>query len=110
LPSDTWRGIFPAICTAFTSDDAVDLDAQRRVVRFVLDSGAHGIVAFGLAGEVLKLSTDERKKLTDTILDEVGQGGARVRRRRGSQHRHRARSSRATRSAQAPAASCCRLR
>jgi 4-hydroxy-tetrahydrodipicolinate synthase len=71
LPSDTWRGIFPAICTVFTSDDAVDLVAERRVVRFVLDRGAHGIVAFGLAGEVLKLSTDERKALTDTILDEV---------------------------------------
>jgi 4-hydroxy-tetrahydrodipicolinate synthase len=72
LPSDAWRGIYPAICTPFTPDDEVDLDAQRRVVRFVLEGGAHGIVAFGLAGEVLKLSTDERKALTDTILDEVG--------------------------------------
>jgi 4-hydroxy-tetrahydrodipicolinate synthase len=72
LPSDTWRGIYPAICTPFTPADEVDLDAQRRVVRFVLEGGAHGIVAFGLAGEVLKLSTDERKALTDTILDEVG--------------------------------------
>ena len=72
MPSDAWRGIYPAICTPFTPDDEVDLDAQRRVVRFVLEGGAHGIVAFGLAGEVLKLSTDERKALTDTILDEVG--------------------------------------
>jgi 4-hydroxy-tetrahydrodipicolinate synthase len=72
LPSDAWRGIHPAICTPFTPDDEVDLDAQRRVVRFVLEAGAHGIVAFGLAGEVLKLSSDERKALTDTILDEVG--------------------------------------
>jgi 4-hydroxy-tetrahydrodipicolinate synthase len=72
LPSDTWRGIFPAICTPFTADDAIDLDAQRQVVRFVLEAGAHGIVAFGLAGEVLKLSTDERKALIDAILDEVG--------------------------------------
>ena len=61
MPSDAWRGIYPAICTPFRPDDEVDLDAQRRVVRFVLEGGAHGIVAFGLAGEVLKLSTDERK-------------------------------------------------
>ena len=53
---DTWRGVYPAICTPFTEDDAVDVEAQRRVVRFALDGGAHGIVAFGLAGEVLKLS------------------------------------------------------
>jgi 4-hydroxy-tetrahydrodipicolinate synthase len=69
---DTWRGVYPAICTPFTEDDEVDLDAQRRVVRFALDCGSHGIVAFGLAGEVLKLSTDERRRLTDLIVDEVG--------------------------------------
>jgi 4-hydroxy-tetrahydrodipicolinate synthase len=44
---------------------------QRRVVRFALDAGSHGIVAFGLAGEVLKLTVDERKALTDVIVDEV---------------------------------------
>jgi dihydrodipicolinate synthase/N-acetylneuraminate lyase len=40
-------------------------------VRFALDCGSHGIVAFGLAGEVLKLSADERRNLTDVIVDEV---------------------------------------
>ena len=69
---DMWRGVYPAICTPFTIEDAVDLEAQRRVVRFALDCGSHGIVAFGLAGEVLKLSADERRALTDVILDEVG--------------------------------------
>ena len=34
--------------------------------------GAHGIVAFGLAGEVLKLSADERRLLAESIVDEVG--------------------------------------
>ena len=66
-----WRGVYPAICTPFTADGDVDLDAQRRVVRFALDCGSHGIVAFGLAGEVLKLSADERRALTDVIVDEV---------------------------------------
>jgi dihydrodipicolinate synthase/N-acetylneuraminate lyase len=41
-------------------------------VRFALECGSHGIVAFGLAGEVLKLSTDERRTLTDVILEETG--------------------------------------
>lgn len=68
---DTWRGVYPAICTPFTVQDALDLDAQRRVVRFALECGSHGIVAFGLAGEVLKLSADERRELTDVIVDEV---------------------------------------
>ena len=68
---ERWGGVYPAICTPFRADDTVDLDAQRRVVRFALASGSHGIVAFGLAGEVLKLSADERRELTDVILDEV---------------------------------------
>jgi 4-hydroxy-tetrahydrodipicolinate synthase len=69
---DRWRGVFPAICTPFTAEDEVDFEAQRRVVRFALECGSHGIVAFGLAGEVLKLTADERRKLTDVIVDEVG--------------------------------------
>jgi 4-hydroxy-tetrahydrodipicolinate synthase len=68
----TWRGVYPAICTPFSEDDAVDLEAQRRVVRFALECGSHGIVAFGLAGEVLKLSADERRSLIDVIVDETG--------------------------------------
>jgi 2-keto-3-deoxy-L-arabinonate dehydratase len=68
---ETWHGIYPAICTPFTRDDIVDLEAQRRVVRFALERGSHGIVAFGLAGEVPKLSADERRQLTDVIVEEV---------------------------------------
>jgi len=64
--------VYPAICTPFAVDDAVDLEAQRRVVRFALDGGSQGIVAFGLAGEVLKLSADERRMLTDLIIEEAG--------------------------------------
>jgi 4-hydroxy-tetrahydrodipicolinate synthase len=66
-----WHGIFPAICTPFTPDDEVDLEAQRRVVRFAVERGAHGLVVFGLAGEVLKLSSPERMALMDVILEEA---------------------------------------
>jgi dihydrodipicolinate synthase/N-acetylneuraminate lyase len=67
----SWRGIYPALCTPFHEDDSVDVDAQRQVVRFAIDAGAHGLVAFGLAGEVLKLSADERKLLTSVIVEET---------------------------------------
>jgi 4-hydroxy-tetrahydrodipicolinate synthase len=63
--------MFPAICTPYAADGSVDLDAQRRVVRFALERGAHGLVVFGLAGEVLKLSAEERRLLVDAILGEV---------------------------------------
>jgi dihydrodipicolinate synthase/N-acetylneuraminate lyase len=65
------RGILPALCTTFGMDGALDLDAQREAVRFVLASGANGIVCFGLAGEVNKLTPDERKQLSSVIIAEV---------------------------------------
>src|ERR1019366_3074676 len=58
-------------CIPFTADDAVDLDAQSRVVRLALDAGAHGLVLFGLAGEFLKLTANERKQLIDAVQEEV---------------------------------------
>lgn len=41
-------------------------------MRFALSMGAHGLVAFGLAGEVPRLGAAERKLLTDVILEEAG--------------------------------------
>ncbi len=41
------------------------------MVRFAIDAGAHGLVAFGLAGEVLKLSGAERRALTIAIVEEA---------------------------------------
>ena len=67
-----WAGVFPVLCTPFTESGAVDLEAQRAVVRFALSCGVHGLVCFGLAAEVNKLTPDERCRLTDVILAEVG--------------------------------------
>ena len=67
----SWKGIVPSIPTAFDAEGAVDLDAQRSIVRFAIDAGAHALMCFGLAGEVLRLTPDERKRLTEVIVDET---------------------------------------
>ena len=67
----TWQGIFPSIPTAFTRDGDVDPDAQRRIVRFAVDRGSHGLLCFGLAGEVLRLAPDERIRLCHAIVEEA---------------------------------------
>lgn len=66
-----WAGVFPVLCTPFRDDGSVDLEAQRAVVRFALACGAHGLVCFGLGAEVNKLTPDERRRLTDAIVDEA---------------------------------------
>lgn len=73
MSQDTeWSGIFPSLCTPFDEHDALDLAAQRVVARFVLACGVHGIVCGGLAGEVTKLTPDERKQQCEAILAEAG--------------------------------------
>jgi len=67
-----WAGIFPSIPTAFRADGKVDVAAQRRLARFGVDHGAHGIICFGLAGEVGRLAPDERLELCNAIVEEVG--------------------------------------
>ena len=69
--ASSWRGIFPSIPTPFTSAGDVDLRAQQALVRFAVEQGAHGIMCFGLAGEVFKLTAEERRRLADVILAEA---------------------------------------
>jgi dihydrodipicolinate synthase/N-acetylneuraminate lyase len=66
-----WRGIFPSLPTPFSPQGGVDLDAQRQIVRFAVEHGAHGLICFGLAGEVLQLAPEERKRLCDVIVEEA---------------------------------------
>ena len=66
-----WAGIFPVLCTPFDADGAIDVEAQRAVVAFALACGVHGLVCFGLGAEVNKLTPDERRRLTDAIVDEA---------------------------------------
>ena len=67
----SFGGVFPAICTTFSADGALDLDAQRGLCVSCSPAGADGIVCFGLAGEVNKLTPEDRKRLTSTIIEEV---------------------------------------
>lgn len=66
-----FRGIFPIVNTTFHDDGRIDLDSQRRLVRFLIASGAHGLGLFGNASEGYALGEDERRQLLRVILDEV---------------------------------------
>ena len=66
-----WRGIFPSLATPFTSTGDIDLAGQRAITRFALDSGSHGLICFGLAGEVFRLAADERIELLHAIVQET---------------------------------------
>ena len=66
-----FQGVYPIVVTTFHEDGSLDLESQRRLVRFLLDAGAHGLGLFGTASEGYTLSDTERVTLTKTITDEV---------------------------------------
>lgn len=65
------QGIFPVIPTLFTDANALDLDAQRQVVQFAINVGAHGLVFPGVASEYNFLTPEERGELIALVAEEV---------------------------------------
>jgi 2-keto-3-deoxy-L-arabinonate dehydratase len=68
---DAWKGIFPSLPTAFAVEGELDLDGQRALARFAVESGANGVLCFGLAGEVFRLTPGERRTLLEVISEEI---------------------------------------
>ena len=66
------QGVLTAMVTPFAEDGAVDLDAGRALARHLVDNGSHGLVIAGTTGESPTLSDDEKLRLLDAVLDEVG--------------------------------------
>ena len=64
-------GIFNILATPFHANFSVDYDSLRKLVRFQMEIGAHGLTILGVLGEAAKLSVDERKAVMDTVVETV---------------------------------------
>jgi len=65
-------GVLPILPTIFTASGAIDETGTRRVVEYILGTGARGIVFPGLASEYDMLARDERLHLTRLIGEWIG--------------------------------------
>ncbi len=57
------KGVIVPVVTPVTDDDGVDHEGLRRVVRHVLDGGAHGIFAMGGTGNFCSFTAEERVEI-----------------------------------------------
>jgi 4-hydroxy-tetrahydrodipicolinate synthase len=64
-------GIYAPTITAFNADESLSEAGTRAFVRFLLDSGVHGLAPMGSAGEFFALTDEERMQVMEWILDEV---------------------------------------
>ncbi|MCS6881986.1 MAG: dihydrodipicolinate synthase family protein [Oscillochloridaceae bacterium] len=66
-------GIISAMLTPFTSDvGPVDYEWLPRYMRFLEDSGLHGVLALGTTGEGPSMSVAERKRVLEIVLAHRG--------------------------------------
>lgn len=64
-------GIMPALMTAF-DDNGIDTDRVGRLVRRQASDGVHGFYVGGSSGEMVLCSTNERKKVLETVMENKG--------------------------------------
>ncbi|MBL8156676.1 MAG: dihydrodipicolinate synthase family protein [Anaerolineae bacterium] len=65
------RGIIPILITPFDANGRLDEESLRRVVRFELEGGVHGIGVGGFASEAYKLTDAERLRCAEIVAAEV---------------------------------------
>ncbi|MFC9549947.1 dihydrodipicolinate synthase family protein [Rhodococcus sp. NPDC056960] len=64
------EGIFAALLTPFTADDAVDEDALRALVDRSVADGLAGLVVCGGTGEFAAMTHQERKRVLEVVVEQ----------------------------------------
>ncbi|MDR2588309.1 MAG: dihydrodipicolinate synthase family protein [Spirochaetales bacterium] len=65
------RGVITAMVTPFTQGDEVDVQTLKAYTNYLIGKGVHCLYPGGTTGEMLKMSTAERKKVAETVVSEA---------------------------------------
>jgi dihydrodipicolinate synthase/N-acetylneuraminate lyase len=63
-----WRGVIPAMTTAFKPDYSVDHDLIAKHASWLIDNGCAGVVALGSLGESATLRFEEKVEILKTLV------------------------------------------
>ena len=64
-----WKGVYPALTTKFTADEAIDIPAFNKNLQAQIDAGIDGAIIGGSLGEASTLLADEKIELLKAALD-----------------------------------------
>ena len=73
LKQGRYYGVFPILATPFDAQGEVDYESLRRLMRFEINAGIHGLGLFGNASEGYALTEPERENIL-AIVKEESQG------------------------------------
>ena len=63
------QGILSVLCTPFQENGSIDKKSLIRLVEHNLSWGVDGLVCFGLASEIYKLSDEEREQILELVVE-----------------------------------------
>ncbi len=63
------RGIVVPVVTPFNADESINEAALRTIVDYLIANGVHGLFPCGSQGEFFALSTDEKKRVMDLVIE-----------------------------------------
>ena len=66
-----WKGVFPALTTKFSSNDALDLSLFGKNLEAQLHAGVEGIILGGTLGEASVLSVEEKEQLVKFAVEKT---------------------------------------
>ncbi|QIZ37800.1 dihydrodipicolinate synthase family protein [Saccharopolyspora sp. ASAGF58] len=64
-------GVLAAVSTPFGEDGAVDEKTLRDHVDYLIANGVHGLVPCGSTGEFAALTSDERKRVAEVVIEQA---------------------------------------
>jgi 4-hydroxy-tetrahydrodipicolinate synthase len=65
-------GVLPALVTPFTEDGKrVEEQQLRKLVNYCIERGVSGLVPCGTTGEFVNMTTEEKKHVISTVIDEA---------------------------------------
>jgi 1-pyrroline-4-hydroxy-2-carboxylate deaminase len=67
-----WKGVYPAVTTAFHHDQSLDLDATLAHIDRLLEAGVHGLIMLGTVGENCSLEYQEKLEVLKAAVQHVG--------------------------------------
>lgn len=72
MKRNLFRGLGIALVTPFKASGDVDYEALRKLVRYQIDNGADFLCILATTGETPTLTSEEKQKIKETVLDVNG--------------------------------------
>jgi 4-hydroxy-tetrahydrodipicolinate synthase len=66
------RGIIPAMVTPLDSEGRFSEPGMRKLIDFLIEGGSHGLFVVGAAGEFYAFSPEDKRRIFEVTMDQVG--------------------------------------